>query len=182
MSAGPCTEFETDRRPIYKSILIIKIVMQCSVTSGHIGVYGHDVQSDRLLGALQSGDGGSEQQSRRCKCQVTGIPRPPPLPRPIHSLYCVLLFFSMAQFSLICIRITLQTQRYHLKNVEEQTRDVRQLLKERHLTEQLVADQCTKLMHVVRQANVTVRWLFLHTLLVPTCASSRFSLRFTRLQ
>lgn len=148
------------------------VVMHCFITSGHISVYGHDVQSDRLLGAVQSCDGGSEQQSRRCKCQVAGTPRPP-LPRPIHVLCCV-LFFSMAQFSLICIRITLQTQRYHLKNVEEQTRDVRQLLKERHLTEQLVADQCTKLMHVVRQANVTVRWLFLHTLLVPTCASSRF--------
>ena len=75
--------------------------------------------------------------------------------------------------------IPLQTQRFHAKSVEEQTRDMRQLLKERHVTEQLVADQCSKLMHVVRQANASVRWLFLHTLLVPTCASLSLSLTLT---
>ena len=40
---------------------------------------------------------------------------------------------------------------------------LQQLLKEGALTEEVVLDNVTKLMNVIRECNVTLRWLMLHT-------------------
>ncbi|KAG1662783.1 WASH complex subunit 5 [Nymphon striatum] len=52
--------------------------------------------------------------------------------------------------------------RFH-KNVSKFNPDARKLLKEGALTEEAVLDHIPKLMNVLRECNVTLRWIILHT-------------------
>lgn len=52
--------------------------------------------------------------------------------------------------------------RFH-QNVAKFNPSVRQLLKEGALTEEAVLDHIPKLMNVLRECNVTLRWIILHT-------------------
>ena len=55
-----------------------------------------------------------------------------------------------------------QSNRYHSK-IMSLLPQLQQLLKEGALTEESVLDNVTKLMNVIRECNVTLRWLMLHT-------------------
>ena len=51
----------------------------------------------------------------------------------------------------------------HSRQLEKLITQLRQLLKEGVLTEEFLLDNMQKLTNLIRQANVTLRWMLLHT-------------------
>lgn len=51
----------------------------------------------------------------------------------------------------------------HCNQVDQLIKHLRQLLKEGVLTEEFLLDNMQKLINLIRQSNVTLRWMLLHT-------------------